>query len=115
MLTSEVLVGQGFDLRGFSWWFGGSSFKLYLVPNSTFPDVLQDQGYCNYPFQSNPPCVGATSILAVTTAARSRHPGGVNMGMADGSVRFLKNSINLSIWRAISTTQGNEVVSSDSY
>jgi len=115
MLTSEVLVGQGFDLRGFSWWFGGSSFNTYLAPNSTFPDVMQDQGYCNYPFQSNPPCVGATSILAVTTAARSKHPGGVNVGMADGSVRFLKNSINLSTWRALSTTQGNEVVSSDSY
>ena len=115
MLTSEVLVGQGFDLRGFSWWFEGDSFNAYLAPNSTFPDVMQSAGYCNYPGMNNPPCTGATSILTVTTAARSRHPGGVNVGMADGSVRFMKNSINLYIWRALSTTQGNEVISSDSY
>ena len=41
----------------------------------------------------NPPCKAADSILSVTTAARSRHPGGVNVGMADGSVRFFKDSI----------------------
>jgi hypothetical protein len=35
--------------------------------------------------------------------------------MADGSVRFVKNSINLNPWRALSTTQGGEVISSDSY
>ena len=46
---------------------------------------------------------------------RSRHPGGVNTTMCDGSVRFVKNSINLSTWSAISTTQGGEIVSSDSY
>jgi hypothetical protein len=35
--------------------------------------------------------------------------------MCDGSVRFCKNSINLATWRALSTTHGNEVVSSDAY
>ena len=71
--------------------------------------MLQDKAYCNYPFQGNPPCAAAASILSITNAARSRHPGGVNVGMADGSVRFVKNSINLFTWRALSTTQGSEV------
>ena len=115
LITSEVVVGQGFDLRGFSWWFEGAAFEGYLSPNSTSPDMLQSIGYCNYPFQGNPPCTEAPSILSITNAARSRHPGGVNVGMGDGSVRYVKNTVNLLSWRAMSTTQGNEVISSDSY
>lgn len=45
----------------------------------------------------------------------SRHPGGCNVLMADGSVRFLKNSVNqLTLWGLGSRNQG-EVISSDSY
>jgi prepilin-type N-terminal cleavage/methylation domain-containing protein/prepilin-type processing-associated H-X9-DG protein len=115
MLTSEVIVGQGFDLRGFSWWFQGAAFETYLGPNSLSPDMMQDQSYCKYPFANNPPCAGADSILSITSAARSRHPGSVNVGMGDGSVRSIKNSVNLSTWRALSTTQGSEVLSGDAY
>lgn len=43
----------------------------------------------------------------------SRHPGGVNMLMADGSVRFIKNSVSVYTWWALSTMAGGEVVSSD--
>jgi prepilin-type N-terminal cleavage/methylation domain-containing protein/prepilin-type processing-associated H-X9-DG protein len=45
----------------------------------------------------------------------SRHPGGANMLFADGSVRFLKNSINPAPWRALATRNFGEVVSSDAY
>ncbi len=115
MLTSEVIVGQGYDLRGFSWWFEGAAFEAYLGPNSTLPDLMQSQGYCNYPNLNNPPCIQAPSIVSITNAARSRHPGGVNVGMADGSVRNIRNSINLFTWRALSTTQGGEIISGDSF
>ncbi len=46
---------------------------------------------------------------------RGFHPGGVNFAMADGSVRFIKNSINLSTYRALGTRNLGEVVSSDQY
>ena len=46
---------------------------------------------------------------------RSNHPGGVNFLMADGSVRFLKDSINLPTYRGLSTIAGGEVISADSY
>ena len=42
--------------------------------------------------------------------ARSYHPGGVNVLMGDGSVRFLKDSIQGTTWRALGTVQGGEVV-----
>jgi prepilin-type N-terminal cleavage/methylation domain-containing protein/prepilin-type processing-associated H-X9-DG protein len=45
----------------------------------------------------------------------SHHPGGANILMADGSVRFLKNSVNqLTLWGLGSRNQG-EVISSDGY
>ena len=46
---------------------------------------------------------------------RSRHPGGVNFAMTDGSVRFIKDSVNIATYRALGTRNLNEVISSDSY
>ena len=58
----------------------------------------------------------ATVIWSVGTmvGASSYHSGGVNVGMLDGSVRFVKDSVNLATWGAIATKAGGEVVSADS-
>jgi hypothetical protein len=40
---------------------------------------------------------------------------GVNPGFGDGSVHFIKNSINPVVWIGLNTIQGGEIVSSDSY
>ena len=45
--------------------------------------------------------------------ASSRHPGGVNVGFLDGSVKFIKNTVNPMTWWAIATKAGGEVVSAD--
>ena len=47
--------------------------------------------------------------------ASSNHPGGVNVLFMDGSVRFVKNSVNYQTWYAIATPNNGEVVSSDSF
>jgi prepilin-type N-terminal cleavage/methylation domain-containing protein/prepilin-type processing-associated H-X9-DG protein len=115
MMVSEVCVGQSgtvWDLRGFSWAGPPAQYSALIGPNSTSPDVVW-AGECNYPYGQNPPCT--TADLIWYHAARSRHPGGVNVAMCDGSVKFMKNSINLNTWSALSTTQGNEVISSDAY
>jgi prepilin-type processing-associated H-X9-DG protein len=44
---------------------------------------------------------------------KSFHPGGANFGMADGSVRFLKQTINTRIYNALATRAGGEVISAD--
>ena len=43
-------------------------------------------------------------------SARSRHPGGVNVIMADGSLRFVTDDIALVTWRAMGTMNGSEVI-----
>lgn len=45
----------------------------------------------------------------------SRHPGGCNFGFCDGSVRFLKDTINPKVFTALSTRAGGEVISADQY
>jgi prepilin-type N-terminal cleavage/methylation domain-containing protein/prepilin-type processing-associated H-X9-DG protein len=119
MMLSEELVASsaypsgGLDLRGFTWIGPSSLYTALIGPNSTSPDVAWPGDCITTPYMQNPPCTSAALIWYF--GARSRHPGGVNTTMCDGSVRFVKNSINLSTWSAISTTQGNEIVSSDSY
>ena len=46
-------------------------------------------------------------------AASSNHPGGVNMAFLDGSVKFIKNSINLGTYAALGTKAGGEVIDAD--
>ena len=46
---------------------------------------------------------------------RSMHPGGANFLLADGSVKFIKDTINFNIYQALSTRGFQEVISQDSY
>ena len=53
------------------------------------------------------------SPLGHTDEMYSLHPGGANILMGDGSVRFIKQSINLRTWQALSSRAGGEVISGD--
>ncbi len=123
MLVSELIIGRGndagqytsrWDFRGFSWTRAYAGFEAWLTPNSSLPDSI-DAGQCIFPYPGNPPCTARTSALPFILAARSRHPGGVNCTMGDGSVKFLKNSIHVNIFRALSTTRGGEIISADAH
>jgi prepilin-type N-terminal cleavage/methylation domain-containing protein/prepilin-type processing-associated H-X9-DG protein len=56
---------------------------------------------------------GGPVFAAITS--RSYHPGGVNTLLGDGSVRFVKSTIDGNTWRALGTVAGREVISADSY
>jgi prepilin-type processing-associated H-X9-DG protein len=46
----------------------------------------------------------------IMTTASSRHTGGVNLLMSDGSARFVTDDIGVIVWRALGTRNGEEVL-----
>ncbi len=97
-LSNTMLTGEA--MPNMCWWNAwsesNSSVATTSIPMNQMVNLDKtNPGYC-YGF-------------------RSQHPGGMNAGFADGSVRFLKLTINQFIYRAISTRAMGEVVSSDAY
>jgi prepilin-type N-terminal cleavage/methylation domain-containing protein/prepilin-type processing-associated H-X9-DG protein len=115
MAFGEYLRGLGQeyteDHRGAHWvdWPGYSQLYTNAAPNSSIPDLFAVSEQCYNRPELNLPCAGSTWDQA-TAASRSRHPGGVNVLMADGSVRFIQQSINLATWQALGTIHEGEVV-----
>jgi prepilin-type N-terminal cleavage/methylation domain-containing protein/prepilin-type processing-associated H-X9-DG protein len=120
MMYSEVKIGPDFgtksDVRGDIWGQSKNAFvyTAATTPNSTVMDHLDGTNGCPNP-AANPPCFQSTGSQSQFNAARSFHPGGVNVTFCDGSVKFVKDSVSLGTWRAISTKDGGEVVSADSF
>lgn len=109
LAIAETVQGKGGDLRGFGWWGGGAHFETLLAPNSSLPDRTEQS--CAATFPLNPPCANRATgnpNQEETIAARSRHPGGVSATLADGSVRFFSNNVNLDVWRAWGTAYGGD-------
>ena len=92
---------NGSNRRGFMWASGEArcvSYNHYYPPNSkSFDCVANDP--------SN------TYVSVGYRAARSRHAGGVNTLNGDGSVRFVSDGVDPTMWRSLSTRNGGEVVS----
>jgi prepilin-type processing-associated H-X9-DG protein len=110
LMASEAIQSRGNDHRGFTWWGGAAGFTTYMGPNSNEPDVTTG-GMCRDP---QIPCTQiSTPTRPRLMGARSLHPGGVNVSMCDGSVRFLRDTIDINVWRALSTSQGGEVFAID--
>ncbi len=110
LMIGEVLQGRGSDLRGFGWWGDAAGFSTYLSPNSALPDVIYTAGYCNNLPILKLPCTVSTAALPSMFGARSRHPGGVQVTLCDGSARFVAQTIDINTWRALSTSEGGEVL-----
>jgi prepilin-type N-terminal cleavage/methylation domain-containing protein/prepilin-type processing-associated H-X9-DG protein len=85
--------------KGAGWWDGNYLNTLYNhhePPNSPHYDCIT---YHNPGWK----------------AARSLHPGGVNMLLCDGHVAFARDTVSPSVWRCLSTRSGGEVISADAY
>jgi len=93
---------------------GSPGFMSILTPNSPSPDqcrackpTSQDPNHIDY---RSIPCSVVADNTQYQIAARSRHPGGVNMSMCDGSVRFVSNSVAQNVWAAVLSGRGGESV-----
>jgi prepilin-type N-terminal cleavage/methylation domain-containing protein/prepilin-type processing-associated H-X9-DG protein len=93
---------QSWTWKG-DWWASGqsSTYSHTQLPNRTS---------CYYS-DFGQPQAAAVNMLA----ASSRHPGGINVAFADGSVHFIKSSVNPIAWYGLATVNGGEMLSSDSY
>jgi prepilin-type N-terminal cleavage/methylation domain-containing protein/prepilin-type processing-associated H-X9-DG protein len=95
-------------INGNRWGWGASTMSLFhtiVPPNSKqFPwNSCRDQ------------CGGCGPDDSEFSNAQSNHPGGVNVLFADGSCRFVKDSVSMQIWMALGTKANNEIVGGDSY
>jgi len=107
---------QAVDRRGRLWNDDSACYQVStrFGPNSRLPD----QSVCVHDPAQGLPCINNTDSsqsLTFYMGARSRHPGGVNGLLCDGSVRFFKDSIGLPPWQALSTMRSGEVISSDQF
>ncbi len=121
MIFGEYLTGlppaeAPDDLRGVHWIDVPGMSQLYTqaAPNSPIPDLFNPSARFCPPSYNRPdlnlPC-GGGSVKEMTAASRSRHPGGVNVLKADGSVHFVSQDINLSTWQAMGSISGGEIIS----
>jgi prepilin-type N-terminal cleavage/methylation domain-containing protein/prepilin-type processing-associated H-X9-DG protein len=142
---SEFLQGAPDDVRGTIWVDDAcaGAYQTRFTPNGT-QDILQILGAFAGNGRNNVDNIpgGAAGAPATSPAtpgtlcdtqpvqqlacanaseggaycgSRSRHPGGVNTLFGDGSVHFVKNSINPTTWVGLGSISGGEVISSDSY
>jgi prepilin-type processing-associated H-X9-DG protein len=111
LLMSEILlakVASDTDWRGDIHNDDGVfRFHTVLTPNSSAPDLF-DTPYFFTPDAD--PLMPAALGYPERVAARSRHAGGVNAALCDGSVRFVTNGIALATWQAMGSMAGGEVV-----
>ena len=101
--------------RGNYWGWGAEAMSLFntiVPPSSTQYQWAYCRSGCEGCCLPNP-CYDADH--AEIANANSQHPGGANVGLADGSVRFMKSSLAIQTWWALGTRLGGEVISSDSY
>jgi prepilin-type N-terminal cleavage/methylation domain-containing protein/prepilin-type processing-associated H-X9-DG protein len=125
------------DWTGAGWWadadYEDSTIISFYPPNLSIPASY----YATGAWQNPDGCDSGNNILPMSSA--SYHPGGVNVAFADGSVHFIKSSINSwnwmtikrasngtancvipagiqqGVWQSLSTIAGGEVISSDQY
>jgi prepilin-type N-terminal cleavage/methylation domain-containing protein len=109
-LVSELILSPdtyGHDIRGryHNPAHSGVAFSTLYAPNNMIPDQFN---WCSPQPVPRAPCIWTGSYMFVS--ARSYHANGVNLGLADGSIRFVTNSIDINTWRALGSRNGGEVV-----
>jgi len=108
MTPYRVFVGEGaaFDLargKGIAEFTDGTSNTLLVVESDEEVPWTQPEGL---PFDPQADAV---------TGIGSAHPGGANVALADGSVRFLKDTIDAMVLKFLITSNGGEVINADAF
>jgi prepilin-type N-terminal cleavage/methylation domain-containing protein/prepilin-type processing-associated H-X9-DG protein len=100
-VCSSKSTGKPINATGLQYQTGTFYFCLYT---HTVP-----------PNWSGRDCIVANFFDQAHLASRSWHPGGVNVALVDGSVRFISDRIRMPIWTALGTRSGGEVISASDF
>jgi len=107
--VSELILvpdTNGHDIRGryFNPAHSGVAFSTIYPPNTLIPDQFN---WCQATPVPRAPCTYTGTNMFVLP--RSYHTGGVNMGLADGSVRFIRNTVTPATFRSLGSRNGGEM------
>ncbi len=114
-LAQAPNLNSGFNFNSAGRWLQGSDFS------NGWPFGFYSSTMYNHVAPPNWVAIDCGTRSAIPDApgehaivsARSAHTGGVNVSMGDGSVRFVANSIDLNIWRAVGTRDRGETANFD--
>ena len=111
-IYGEVLPSRAADSN---FWFQNGGLAGHTVPvnwnSNTFDPNLAS---CNNNWQA-PSAPTGCRFSAAAKGFSSLHPGGSNFSFADGSVRFLKQTIAMPVYCAVGSRAGGEVISADAF
>ncbi len=120
--TASGKVKAGGPIGHTRWCNGGvyySGFTTAMPPNMKVSTASRATGFANagqvLPMDWDSVDENDGGPTYMSLSASSRHPGGVNALFADGSVHFVKDTVNPVTWRALGSVQGGEVISADQY
>jgi prepilin-type N-terminal cleavage/methylation domain-containing protein/prepilin-type processing-associated H-X9-DG protein len=110
--TSGTLTGDTTGLKQYTGQVWAQGERGWTLFNTVVPPNSK-----NYPWHSCRlgGCLECAPEGSNFVNASSNHPGGANFAFADGSVKFLKDSISVVVYESLGTRAGGEVISSDSY
>jgi prepilin-type N-terminal cleavage/methylation domain-containing protein/prepilin-type processing-associated H-X9-DG protein len=114
-LTDGTTVPMCLD--GSNWFttirYVGHQYYRYLPSNSVYTHTLPINWNRKVSSGTQHYSCGNSAFTAMHLAASSYHTGGANVCMADGSVRFVRDSIDYNLWRAVGTKAGGEPANLD--
>jgi prepilin-type N-terminal cleavage/methylation domain-containing protein len=98
--SNTLMIGE--QIPDLDLWAGGWCYSNHVTKTCYLPPNYRMEGQNPGPSPSTWTCV---------YSFRSRHPGGTQFVMADASIRFVRSSVNLAVYRAAATARGGEAVS----
>jgi prepilin-type N-terminal cleavage/methylation domain-containing protein/prepilin-type processing-associated H-X9-DG protein len=115
--SNTIMVGETLPYRAADsnfYHFNGSSAGTTIPLNWNSNTVPGNDPSCLNLWQSASAPLGCR-FSAAAKGFVSEHPGGANFVFADGSVKFVKENINLVVYCALGSRNGGEVISADQY
>ena len=87
--------------------FAGRTFTSGSYVDSRYNHIMPPNGPSGAVRGDND-LLTAIDLGPQATTPSSRHAAGVNLALADGAVRFIKNSVNVQVWWALGSVNGHE-------